>query len=153
MSKFYTCHNSGVTALVSDEILHNMICIEHTIQELVGKRCVYQNLKLDPEAIVSSIKKGLHHLPTTPIFTFVKVERWRNSTLFTGNEFLLKTLIDHLKHDGHTVNPAEFYVPFSNGKELGMHGVEAMTNELSYITSDRQFRETFGRDLNTLLRL
>jgi len=99
--------------------------------------------------LVVAADDATHHL-NTPTFTFVRSERFNSSPWFTATDDVLDLLIEHIKKNGGRIEEAAFYVPFSNGCELGIHGKDAMKSDLAYVTTSRQFRETFGISLTDL---
>jgi hypothetical protein len=71
------------------------------------------------------------------------MERFEKSPWITGDDKMLNALISHIRNNGGSVKSEGFYVPFSNGCELGIHGEKAMTSELLYVTTERQFVNNF----------
>ena len=101
----------------------------------------------------SSLKKQNHdaffrafgHIAQTPVFTFVTQERVGNSPWYTGTHDLHKALCRYIEREGGEVKElSSVWVPFSNGSERGLHGFDSQVDELRYVTSDRQFVDTFG---------
>ena len=141
MKKYYSCYNNGVTAIVSEEVLHDIEKfnkIYHLfIEQEKGKPYT------DERKLAHVASEGVRHL-ATPVFTFARTERVAESPWFTGDTEVLDRLRSYIRYTGGTIESEGFHVPFSNGMEYGMHGHEAMTHELSYVTTEQQFREAFG---------
>ena len=141
--KFFYIQNNGVWAIVAEEILRNRghIRLISTILEdelRKGGRTV-------PDGSFRAIQEGLAHIPQTPIFTFALDGRAAGSPWLTGSRHLSEALEAYIHaEDGELQGNGGFYVPFSNGSELGAHGADAMRNELQYVTTEAQFRDTFG---------
>ncbi len=94
---------------------------------------------------------ALLDLPTRPIFTFAKSERVVDAPWFSGTDNHFAMLRWHLeKQCGAYIEGGNFYVPFSNAHELGHAGPEVQRFELAFVTSNRQFEETFGTTLREL---
>ena len=94
--------------------------------------------------------KATNHL-CLPTFTFVRDDRFIESPWFTGNDNVLELLMKHIKETGGRIESSGFYVPFSNGCEVGMHGKDAMKADLAYVTTQQQFRDTFGISMAELV--
>ena len=138
VKKFYACSNNGVLALMGEDAYNNTgKCnrIRMTLND--------PNHRAPGRDIDEPLDKGLAHIPITPVFTFTHNERFAKSPWFTGGGLLLEVLYECVLAGGK-IEEGWFYVPFSNGAEIGMHGDRAMVRELSYVTTAEQFRETFG---------
>ena len=140
--RYYTNYNNGVTALISEEVSRD-IKKQNTIWQLCAKRDAEK--AYGDRMLGATASSALNHL-CVPIFTFVDPERAAESPWFTGDNKLLNALLDHINENGGFIltEHNNFYVPFSNGSELGMHGEESMKRELAYVTTEMQFRGTFG---------
>ena len=144
---FHLCYNSGVHALVSNEVYENQMRRNAIILAPMMDRLREQIDKRDI----------LPHIPDRPIFTFARQERVQKSPWFTGMDTDtpgypsdLKRLLNYITRNGGQFANAGFYVPFSNGTEMGRHGTDSQFNELRYVTTNSQFEETFGISLNEL---
>lgn len=137
---FHNYYNNGVEAVVSGGIYQNMR----------KKRAITLALE--------NMGKGngdqgdmLPHIPETPVFTFASKDRVDKSPWFTGTTSSDSCrLLNYITRNGGWFSNASFYVPFSNGAEIGFHGPEAQREELRYVTTDVQFEETFGISLQEL---
>lgn len=146
---FYTCSNNGVTAIISEGVYQD-------IQKHVEIYKFFYTTDEKPDvdhkdrwrAALST--EATQHL-TTPIFTFVRNDRFRGAPWFTGDDTLFKVICEHIRDNGGTIEHRFFNVPFSNGAEVGMHGKEEIRYELAYVTTRRQFFETFGVELDDLI--
>ena len=140
MKKYFSCYNNGVTALVSEEVYNNLKK-QASIQRLFTER--EKDVTFNEQWRTETSYQGLRHL-LVPIFTFTRVERFGESPWFTGDINFLNELHKHIEENGGVVESSGFFVPFSNGCEVGIHGKDAMKNELAYVTTEQQFREAFG---------
>ena len=136
---FHICYNNGVYAVVSHEIYEN----------IRRKRQILVRLEMERDLIP--------HIPETPIFTFAGKDRVAKSPWFTGNDGDSDDrkndwhrLMNYIHREGGHYIDATFYVPFSNGCETGLHGPATQCDELRYVTTDAQFKETFGISLAEL---
>lgn len=137
---FHTCYNNGVEAVVSHEVFEN----------IRRKRLILTKLKVKNDL--------LPHISEVPIFTFVNIGRLEESPWFTGtcstrddpNVSDVRLLLNYITRNGGHFGGAMFYVPFSNGAEMGLHGSQSQRDELRYVTTDAQFMEAFGVSLNEL---
>lgn len=144
MKKFFACRNNGVTAIVSEEV-YNDIHRQRMIRQHFTT--CEENVEYNERWLASVADKATNYL-NVPTFTFVRPERFQESPWFTATDDVLDRLIDYIKYNGDKIEEAGFYVPFSNGCELGIHGKDAMKNDLAYVTTSQQFRETFGISLS-----
>jgi hypothetical protein len=146
--KYFYCQNNGVVAVASEETL-NDIRKKNAIRYVLTD-AIHQVQGRDYS---KPLTEGLKHFGTPVIFTFTRNhERFEGSPWFTGDIDLFTNL---RKCADHTFEEAGFYVPFSNGCEIGIHGDEAMASELEYVTTDKQFYDAFGvtrTELTTLRR-
>jgi len=143
---FFTNRNNGVTAITSQDYS------EETAQ-LVEQLCVYY----DAQGFTAQEQKDAKNAVISvvffkPVFTFARAERVMNSPWFTGGVMLAQTLKYYIKQEGGIIQEADFYVPFSNGYELGIHGVKALQDELRWITTKMEFEQEFGVSLTSLLK-
>jgi hypothetical protein len=141
--KFFHNHNNGVTSLLSEEVLRSM----ELRWEVEGKVRKDLGLNLEIKAaqeFIDAMNRGLQHIPVTPVFTFVSVERKPNSPWATGTTLIEAAIIAWIWEEGGQVQSGYGYVPFSNGSESGHHGPNALGRELQYVTTEKQFVETFG---------
>ena len=138
MKKYFSCYNNGVTAIVSEEAyndfgklarIYHYFCSQDTDPKCELRKTAY-------EAVM--------HLANHPTFTFARSERVSESPWFTGDNELAGALMIHIRTSGGSVDQRGFQVPFSNAVELGIHGQDSMKKELAYVTTEEQFRETFG---------
>ncbi len=122
MAKFFTSTNNGVTAVMTEEA-HRKLEERHAlIIEAKGKGL------------------GIPQLPLVlPIFTFSKPEH-RSFKYMTGTLVLMNRLLD--EHE--VLLNGNIWVPFSNGIELGSHGVEQQLFEQQFMTSLDEAFEAFG---------
>lgn len=146
MKKFFICYNNGVTALVSEEV-KNDLHKQYVIWQNFAEREKDEEYTKRWRAATAS--EATRHLKT-PIFTFVQDERFKKSPWFTGNDELLEMLCLHIKECGWEIEEGSFFVPFSNGCEIGLHGKDSMKSELAQVTTEQQFRETFGLTTSAL---
>ena len=146
MKKFFWNYNNGVTALVSED----------TLADFEKQNAIYTRLNDDDHRVKGRddyskpLSEGLRHLGT-PTFTFVRSERFEKSPWFTGDSNLYEALMEHITESEGLLGQGWFHVPFSNGMEIGCHGDRAMASELSYVTTDQQFRDAFGISRTELL--
>ena len=148
MKKFFFCYNNGVTAIVDEATLasiHKRNAIWQLFEER-EKKAKFKEYWWAPHVA----SEGTWHL-SVPIFTFVRQERFKESPWFTGDTGLMDALIEHIKERGDVFQDAGFYVPFSNGCEIGTHGKESMRGELSNVTTEKQFEEIFGVRVSELV--
>ncbi|MFA6177502.1 MAG: hypothetical protein WC694_01245 [Candidatus Paceibacterota bacterium] len=146
--KFYVCSNNGVTAVVTEQThkdLQKYCAIGSWFDETDAEK-LYEERRLRRTAISSA----LGHL-CTPTFTFTRPERASVSPWFTGDSELFWALTKHVENNGGVLLDGSCYVPFSNGSEVGLHGHEALKDELSYVTTEQQFQETFGISISELI--
>ncbi len=143
MKRFFVCNNGGVTATMSEDTRVDILK-DLAIRTRLACKHHYTDISVE-------LDRGLGHL-CVPIFTFVSTKRFTESPWFTGDSDLFNALVVYLESGGAEFAPWGFYVPFSNGMELGMHGEREMENELSYVTTERQFQDTFGISRNELLQ-
>ena len=119
---FYTCHNNGVTAVVTEE--------------------VYKRLQERGELLAECKKRDLpipQLPPIVPIFTFSDPQH-PSSIFFTGSLEVKEKLLE-----GHDVKHGGFWVPFSNGNEWACrHNPELAEWEWQFLTSADQVIEAFG---------
>jgi len=134
---FFVGYNNGVTAIVTEDVLENR-----------DKRLAILNaLRKDnnPLPHIDRIaEKGLGHIPDSPIFTFARDERADNEPWFTGNNTFLQRVFNHIAKEGGQCIKRSFWIPFSNGAEVGLHGDEAQIEELRYVTTYQNFIDTFA---------
>lgn len=144
---FYTHKHNGVIAVISEEVLEG-VKERSILYEQLLKQCI-QHGATEKKASFG-INKGLLHMDI-PTFTFVEQERFdRYPALFTGSYREFDILYKRLMERGDKIKPEGFYVPFSNGLELGMRGAANLANELRFKTTRTQFRQTFGFSLGEL---
>ena len=141
-SKFFSTDNNGVAAIVDPGVFENYWKRDRCYRTLTSSD--YRTSTVPKVDAVKAIEQGLSHIPLTPVFTFVGEERFKRSPWFTGGPDLFHALLKHLSENGATVFPRSFYVPFSNGIELGMRGPESAAEELRFVTTNQQFLDTFG---------
>jgi hypothetical protein len=139
---FHTCTNNGVTAVISHatKIALHQKCL---IQDALVREIVVETEKA--HQIGNVVMVGLAHIGT-PIFTFSSSERVLRSPWFTGTLNLLEELKSHVSAQGGRFEAASFFVPFSNGAEQGLHGLESQGAELRYVTTAQDFYDTFAID-------
>lgn len=137
MKKFFHCHNNGVTAIVSEEVKNDYVK-DREINSVLND-ATHQVRGRDYS---KPLNEGLRHMGK-PVFTFTHNERSQKSPWFTGDGELMEMLWEYTITNGGQFEEGGFYVPFSNGCEIGLHGDQAMASELTYVTTDTQFRETF----------
>jgi hypothetical protein len=142
---FHTGFNNGVSALAHEAVVANF-----RKQNAIMNALKNLQTKEDRELIYSALDG---HLPAYPIFTFVRPERFKDSPWFTGDDKLFIALTEYLKNHGARVIHQGLFVPFSNGYEVGAHGVDAQAGELCYVTSDEEFEKTFGVSIKELQKL
>ncbi len=148
MKTFYYDYNNGVTAVVSEDVLGDIKKLveirrhfaEREREKPFGDDCFLSN----------SADQGIAALGK-PVFTFTRQERFRESPWFTGDTELMNALAEHLKERGDVFQRGSFYVPFSNGCECGLHGPDSMKHELAYVTTEKQFEDTFGVSIGYLV--
>lgn len=147
MKRYYYGYNNGVSAIVGEATLAS-IRKHNDIWQLFADREKEVEYKERWRAEVAS--EATRNL-TTPIFTFVRRERFVESPWFTGDTELMHALVAEIKERGDIIQEAGFYVPFSNGCEVGIHGKSSMRSELGYVTSENQFEQVFGISINSLV--
>ncbi|MFA6270038.1 MAG: hypothetical protein WC657_02400 [Candidatus Paceibacterota bacterium] len=133
-------HNNGVTAVVSQEVFSDIRKLGE-IRQLFSDR--ERDKSYDDRFLAESADRGLSAIGK-PVFTFTRNERAAESPWFTGDGELFKALAAHINENGDCIETGGFFVPFSNGCEIGIHGKESMASELAFVTTEQQFRETFG---------
>ncbi len=132
-----------MVAIVSEEV-YNDLRKAHQIWEHFKERDDERNIPYNDQWKALTASQAVGHL-TVPIFTFTHDERWKTQPWFTGGEKLWSMLNDYFEQsDNYIERDRSFFVPFSNGAELGMHGKDAMVGEFRYVTTETQFRDTFG---------
>lgn len=140
---FFTSYNNGVTTITSEEILRNREKVGQ-IREALQQQELRAGGLIPRDDLATAAQEGLRHIPKVPIFTFSDMERHSRSPWLSGNFHLENAVIAYIEEEGGKCKPVYSYVPFSNGTELGLHGPEAMCSELRYVTTETQFRDTFG---------
>ena len=133
-------HNNGVTAVVSQEVFNDIKKLGK-IRQLFSDR--ERDKSYDDRFLAESADRGLRAIGK-PVFTFTRNERASESPWFTGDGELFKALTDYINENGDCIETGGFFVPFSNGCEIGIHGKDAMASEMAYVTTEQQFRDTFG---------
>ena len=147
---FYEDYNNGVYAMVSDTVYWGRAQFDRIRQKLADKgRCSFLgDGRLFDVALAETVP-----LPRMPIFTFVvSTPRYSESPWFTGDELILSDLRAHIRDVGGQILRRSIFVPFSNGKEMGLHGVEAQLAELKYVTTEEQFVEAFGISMGEVVK-
>ncbi len=135
---FYKCSNNGVTALA-----------EKSVIKVAEKRLEIMNALGDRLLSVDNLPQWFR---PGPIFTFASTERVKNSPWLTGSSDLLECLLEEIRfEDGEIIEGISFFVPFSNGSEIGLHGAEAQKEALSYVTTEEEFESTFGISKDELI--
>ena len=134
---FFRNYNNGVYSLASEEVFRGREKAERILNHLC----------LAEEVEVLELP-----LPASPIFTFAHYDRVLESPWFTGHAECLRKLIEHICEAGGSVLDSGLHVPFSNGVEKGRFDRAAQLAELRYVTSERQFAETFGITINEIHR-
>jgi len=143
--KFYYCQNNGVLALATAETVKNMRrrrMIVSCIGSLGSEEGDHELQREWRYGNANVAERTLQH--RGPIFTFCEPERYEKSPWFTGNLGHLHFLLDYIMKQGGECMDGEFYVPFSNGAEMGLHGKESLANELSYVVDENDVVATFG---------
>jgi len=135
--RFIAGSNNGVYALAHEDYLKR-------------QNAILSALQLERDAS-REVRSYLSHL-RGPIFTFVDEERYQRAPWFTGDRGLATVLFHYIHREGGTVVESGIFAPFSNGAEVGMHGAEAQRTELSYVTTEREFLETFGITVKELMK-
>ncbi len=142
---FHIYRNNGVIALTPQDYT------EETSQ-LVDRLCgYYERGHLSSVEQADLVGAVLNTVLKKPVFTFVRTERAQQSPWFTGDVELLEALKDHIREQGGNIQGVSFYVPFSNGNELGIHGIKMLQDEIRWVTTDSQFLEEFGISRKELL--
>ena len=137
--KFYVSTNNGVTGVVSEDVMRDI-----NRRTLIAKCFARTDINFGEQLrLQRATRHALQHL-STPTFTFSREWRVNAQPWFTGSRPLLAALTQHIESMRHVIVFANFFVPFSNGHEIGHHGREAMAEEMGYVTTGRQFQETFG---------
>lgn len=139
---FFINRNKNITAIISGDVWYDMAKI-HEIHELFS--CRDSQLPHENRWRANVIYGAADHL-RIPTFTFQhNVLSGQEDPWVTGSEEELEALIHHIEKTGGKIVEREgWYIPFSNGSVTGIHGKEAMAREFKYITTTRQFRDTFG---------
>ncbi len=147
MKTFYTDYNNGVQVLISEEVMMD-------IRKKNAISLFYREAEREKSGKgFAQIADDAVPLVGTPTFTFTRRERVQDQPWFTGDNDFLEVLVAHIRENGGHIVKGGIYVPFSNGSELGMQGTEAMARELVYVTSEQQFRDTFGISIAELLEI
>jgi hypothetical protein len=139
---FYQCRNNGVTAIVSRATQQNRERRQRISNALTrgNEGSVEQKAGL-----LRAIEEGLAHIPIGPVFTFANSERTSTSPWFTGGEVFLDFLREYIVANGGRIDESyEFWVPFSNAAETGVHGPGALRAELRHVTTEEDFVKEFG---------
>ncbi len=139
---FFVNYNNGVTSITPERVVRNQGLVATTHDRIASGMN-----QMDAEVraqYMDALKDALAHIPTTPVFTFVDDERKSKSPWFTGTTHTENALVEWVKENGGHIEGNAGYVPFSNAAELGVHGPDAMRNELRYVTTEAQFEEIFG---------
>lgn len=128
---FFQWQNSFVTALVSERVLLDI----DRRQDLVNFAATQSH------ALVSN---DIAHFPIVPIFTFAKFDRVKELPLLTGSLTLRARLQNFIETNGGRISAGRsFHVPFSSGPN---------NYDYRYVTTHRQFEETFGTAQADLMR-
>ena len=135
---FHTHKNFGVRAIAEAGVAYDLNCLYGDVGII---RCLpaFDRSETNRQVLI----RALSHLGR-PVFTFVDPERLVHQRWFSGSTPTQEALIDHIEKEGGIVRKEPFYVPFSNGIEMGHEGSEAELNELRFVTTSREFHETFG---------
>lgn len=143
---FLVCSNNGVTAIAALEVVLDL-------EDLNGHGGIMQALDVFSYSTEDQriFGRALSHVGK-PVFTFVDPERLKHQPWFTGSALVWEALTDYISEEGGRIERSSFYVPFSNGIEIGQHGITAVENELRFRTNRPQFRETFGISLGEVYR-
>ena len=140
---FCECHNNGVTALAMEEAVAEL----DRLFEIGAAISTLGQIGHDER---TAVNRALDRL-RLPIFTFAREERVRDEPWFTGDFRLYQVLCDYVRDAGGSKWPGHFYVPFSNGIEMGHRGLQAMCDELQFVTTRQQFRDVFGISYDELV--
>ena len=141
--KFFVKEKNGVTSIATEEVVRGWERKE-TIMCAFRTHVLRQFQQPKSGLLAAAYEKGVSHIPITPIFTFASWERMATQPWFTGNSVLYAVLLEYIRYEGGVIEGNAGYVPFSNGRELGHDGPDLMEYELGFITTDTQFRDTFG---------
>lgn len=142
---FLICQSNGVMAITP-------LDYSRETAELVKRLCnYYSSQKWTSAEAEKTESAALETVLCKPVFTFARTERVKDSPWFTGDFPLLQVVMDYIRERGGEIRETEFYVPFSKGNELGIHGIKALQDELRWITTDTQFEEEFGITRTELL--
>ena len=143
---FLFCGNNGVTAIASERVVDDL-------ERLNGHGGIIHSLDTfcNSAEARQALNRVFSHIGK-PIFAFVSPERFTHQPWFTGSTLIWEALADYIEFEGGIIKGGGFYVPFSNGNEMGMHGLEAMENELRFVTTSQHFRETFGIEYGEVYR-
>ena len=136
---FATCNNCGVWAIATVQAIKERGRLSDIIREIGGLE--------ETDRITSVLRNKLD----APIFTFCKPDRYAHSPWFTGSHILREEVLRHITENKGQIAPDHFYVPFTNDYESGRNGLDAQIQELTYVTSDAEFEETFGVTIQDLL--
>ncbi len=134
---FHIGDNNGVVGLIEEEVLEQRTFKGHLISQLEDR----VGLAYRPKVRIA-VDDALP--PDGPIFTFTNSDRNERSSWYTGDRKLLEKLLIYVKSEGAKIKQGGGYIPFSNGYEICLAGVDLMRSELRFITTKRQFIETFG---------
>ena len=147
VERYYLCNNNGVTAIVVEETYKDIMKNEMISSWFEERSTKKSHEERNLHAIVVCLATQYLSIPT---FTFTHCNRASVSPWFTGDTKILIALIKHIKEMRGVLLDGSFYVPFSNGSEIGLHGVDSMRSELNYVTTQKQFRDTFGISISKL---
>lgn len=146
MKRYYSCYNNGVNAIVSEEVLRDLEKRQEIYKVFWSHSAYFQSAEFN-----SARRDGLRGLGV-PIFTFVSPERFKTAPWCTGDNDLRDAVLKQIQKNGGDVYIKSFHVPFSNGIECGLSGPESMVAELAHVTTEQQFRETFGVSIEECLK-
>ena len=150
MKRFFLAYNNGVAALAPEHVILDAQKAWDVRRAIEGMGS--RGDSADRLAKVDAARLGVAHVPNVPIFTFVDNERFKGQPWFTGTTEELAVLRTHILSTGaEIISEGRGYVPFSNGMEMGYHGVREMEDELRFVTTELQFVEEFGVTMRELL--
>lgn len=126
---------------------------EETVDLVQRLRDYYGTLGLMEEEYVNAVGAVLMTVLRKPVFTFAYGTRAEESPFFTGNEAFAHELCTYIRSKGGVIRETEFYIPFVNGYEFGIHDIKALQDEIRWITTDAEFEREFCISKKELLLL
>src|SRR3989344_1924334 len=123
--KFFTNYNNGVYAIIGEDALMDIN------RYYLISTALHRTMADDDRA--GKALDGVMHLHG-PIFSFVSSEeRKSREPWFTGGHEEYRYLLSYIEREGGRVEESSVYIPFSNGYERGLRGIETQIDELKQV--------------------